>query len=206
MRSQLNRLILIVGLVLALPAIAIGERLRRGSGRRLAVRAITRIARVCGIRIQVHGADQLAAGTAYVLAPNHTSPMDIAAMLVARPDARFVAAAELFRIPLLGAAMRALGTVPIERGDASASRTRVTALSRPEPGRQLVMFPEGAIAPSAEVLPFKTGAFVVAINSRAPVVPVAISGAADVLPPAVASGSVPARCTSTCSTRSRRWG
>ena len=127
--------------------------------------------------------DQLTTGTAYVLAPNHTSPMDIAALLVARPDARFVAAAELFRIPLLGAAMRALGTVPIERGDATASRHRVTALSRPEPGRRLVMFPEGGIAPSSEVLPFKTGAFVVAINSGAPVVPVAISGAAAVLPP-----------------------
>ena len=45
------------------------------------------------------------------------------------------------------------------------------------------MFPEGGIAPGPDVLPFKTGAFVVAINSGAPVVPVAISGSAAVLPP-----------------------
>ena len=183
MRSQLNRLILIVGLALMLPAIAVGERLHRGAGRRVAVRAINRIGRMCGIRIEVRGGDHLTAGAAYVLVPNHTSPMDIAALLVARPGVRFVAAAGLFRIPLLGGAMRALGTVPIERGDAASAHARVTALSRPEPGRELVMFAEGGIAPTAEVLPFKTGAFVVAIHSGAPVVPVAISGAADVLAP-----------------------
>lgn len=183
MRSHLNRIILLVTLGAVLPAIAVGERLWPGAGRRLAVRAIDRVGRMCGIRIEVHGADRLDNGAAYVLVPNHTSPMDIAALLLARPGARFVAAAELFRIPLLGAAMRALGTVPIRRGGANESRARVTALSRPDPGRQLVMFAEGGIAPTSEVLPFKTGAFVVAINSGAPVVPVAIVGASRVLPP-----------------------
>ncbi len=183
MRSHLNRIILVVALGVVLPAIAVGEHLRPGAGRRLAVRAVHRVGRMCGIHIEVHGADRLDSRSAYVLVPNHTSPMDIAAVLLARPDVRFVAAAELFRIPLLGAAMRALGTVPIRRGDPRDARGRITALSRPEPGRQLVMFAEGGIAPTSDVLPFKTGAFVVAINSGAPVVPVAILGAARVLPP-----------------------
>lgn len=183
MRSHLNRIIVILALGLALPAIALGERFRAGAGRRLAVRAINRVGLLCGIDIEVHGTDRLDSTAAYVLVPNHSSPMDIAALLVARPDVRFVAAAELFRIPLLGAAMRALATVPITRANPTKSHARVTALSRPEPGRQLVMFAEGGIAPTSEVLPFKTGAFVVAINSGAPVVPVAIIGASRVLPP-----------------------
>lgn len=194
MRSHLNRIIVLIALGVALPAIAVGERVRAGAGRRLAVRAISRVSRLCGIDIEVHGADRLDSRAAYVLVPNHSSPMDIAALLVARPDVRFVAAAELFRIPLLGAAMRALDTVPIARTDPTQSHARVAALSRPEPGRQLVMFAEGGIAPSSEVLPFKTGAFVVAINSGAPVVPVAIMGASRVLPPGgrlrVRSGTV----------------
>ncbi len=182
-RSQLNRVIVISVLLVVLPGIAIAERLRRGAGRRLAVAAIRRAALMCGVRIEVTGTVQLADSKSFVLVPNHTSPMDIAAMLVARPDARFVAAAELFRIPLLGSAMRALGTVPIERGNAATSRSRVDELSRFEEDRELVMFPEGGIAPSAQILPFKTGAFVVAINTGVPVVPVAISGASAVLPP-----------------------
>jgi 1-acyl-sn-glycerol-3-phosphate acyltransferase len=181
-RSQLNRLIVITSLLVVLPMVGMVERIHRGTGRRLAVGAIRRIARWCGIQIEVTGADQLDESRSYVLVPNHTSPMDIAAMLIARPDARFVAAAELFRIPLLRSAMRALGTVPIERGDADASRRRVDELSVHEPDRELVMFPEGGIAPTTQVLPFRTGAFVVAINSGTPIVPVAITGAAAVLP------------------------
>ena len=181
-RSQLNRLIVITSLLVVLPMVAMVERIRRGTGRRLAVAAIRRVARCCGIRIEVTGSNQLDPSRSYVLVPNHTSPMDIAAMLVARPDARFVAAAELFRIPLLASAMRALGTVPIERGDANASRRRVEELSTSGPNRELVIFPEGKIAPAAQVLPFKTGAFVIAINTHAPIVPVAITGAAAVLP------------------------
>lgn len=181
-RSQLNRVILVGALLIVLPAVAVTERIRRGTGRRLVVSAIRRVARLCSIGIEVNGGDQLDPAHSYVLVPNHTSPMDIAAMLVARPDARFVAAAELFRIPLLGSAMRALGTVPIDRDDAAASRKRVGELSVSGSNRELVMFPEGGIAPTAQVLPFKTGAFVVAINTGAPIVPVAITGAAAVLP------------------------
>jgi 1-acyl-sn-glycerol-3-phosphate acyltransferase len=181
-RPQVNRIILIVFLLAVLPAVAVAERIRRGTGRRIAVSAIRKAARVCGIQIEVTGSQQLDSHASYVLVPNHTSPMDIAAMLVARPDARFVAAAELFRIPLLGAAMRALGTVAIERGNADTSHRKVDELSIPEADRELVMFPEGGIAPDAHVLPFKTGAFVVAINTGAPIVPVAITGSAAVLP------------------------
>ena len=182
LRSHLNRVVLVGVLLVVLPTVAITERLRKGSGRKVAVAAIVRVARVCGIHIEVTGVEQLDDQASYVLVPNHTSPMDIAAMLVARPNARFVAAAELFRIPLLGSAMRALGTVPIERGNTATSRARVDQLSRPEQDRELVMFPEGGIAPDAKVLPFKTGAFVVAINTGVPIVPVAISGASSVLP------------------------
>lgn len=181
-RSHLNRIILVGALLVILPTIAITERLRRGTGRRFATSAIRTIARLCGIHIEVTGGDQLDPTQSYVLVPNHTSPVDIAAMLVARPDARFVAAAELFQIPLLGAAMRALGTIPIERRNTDSSRKRVDELSAAEADRELVMFPEGGIAPTAQVLPFRTGAFVVAINTGAPVVPVAISGASQVLP------------------------
>ena len=182
-RSHLNRMIVLSALVVVLPLIAISERIHRGWGRAFAVRAIRRTGRLCGVTFDVRSTGSFEERGACVLVPNHTSPIDIAAVLVARPDVRFVAAAELFRIPLLRTAMRALGTVPIRRGDPASARTRIDELSRSDSDRELVMFPEGGIAPTAEVLPFKTGPFVVAIETRVPVVPVAISGAARTLPP-----------------------
>jgi len=118
--------------------------------------------------------------------PNHSSPIDIAALLVARPGARFLGAADLFRIPLLAGAMRALGTVPINRREPAVARKQMDELTErfnDGEGFDLVIFPEGGIAPSAQLLPFKTGAFVLAIQTGTPVVPVAVHHARDVLPP-----------------------
>ena len=182
-RSHVNRIIVLSALLVVLPLIAVAERIRPGWGRAFAVRAIRWTGRLCGVTFDVRGSRRSEGRGSCVLVPNHTSPLDIVALLVARPDARFVAAAELFRIPLLRAAMRALGTVPIRRGDRRGARTRIDELSRPESDRELVMFPEGGIASTPEVLPFKTGPFVVAIRTGVPVVPVAIRGAARVLPP-----------------------
>ena len=182
-RSHLNRIIVLAALLVVLPMIAISERVHRGWGRAFAVRAIRRTGRLCGVTFDVRSSGSVVEAGSCVLVPNHTSPVDIAAVLVARPDVRFVAAAELFRIPLLRAAMVALGTVPIRRGDRAGARRRIDELSRSATNGELVMFPEGGIAPTADVLPFKTGAFVVAIETGIPVVPVAIRGAARVLPP-----------------------
>lgn len=194
LRSHLNRIIVLSALLIVLPMIVISERVHRGWGRAFAVRAIRWTGRLCGVTFDVHSSASLDGGGSWVLVPNHTSPVDIAAVMVARPDVRFVAADELFRIPLLRSAMRALGTVPIRRGDRESARTRIGELSRAESNRELVMFPEGGIAPTAEVLPFKSGPFVVAIETQVPVVPVAIRGAARILPPGgrlrVRSGSV----------------
>jgi 1-acyl-sn-glycerol-3-phosphate acyltransferase len=123
--------------------------------------------------------------------------MDIAAMLMALPEIRFLAAADLFRIPLLSAAMRALDTVPIERRDPAVARQQLTDLidQREEnDSYSLVIFPEGGIAPRGERLPFKTGAFALAIQTGMSIVPVLIIHSDDVLPPkgrlAVRSGKV----------------
>ncbi|MDP1820577.1 MAG: lysophospholipid acyltransferase family protein [Acidimicrobiales bacterium] len=183
MRPQVNRIVILAMLAVALPAIAGAERVRPGAGRALALRVIRLLARLCGVRFEIHGADRLDEKCSYVLVPNHTSPIDIPAILMARPDARFVAAAELFRIPLLGAAMRALGTTPITRGDRRAAHRQLVTLSRPVVDRELVIFPEGRISQSGDLGLFRSGAFLVAINSRAPVVPLAIRGTSSVLPP-----------------------
>lgn len=181
-RSGGNGIVVVVGFVVALPMIVAAERIRAGGGRRVARRAVRLIAAVCGIRFVVDGAERITSisGRPCVLVPNHSSPVDIPALLVACPDARFVAAAELFRIPLLGSAMRALGCVPVDRRQRTRNAARLdVAVDMQGP---VVVFADGGIPVPGEERRFETGAFVLAIETQAPVVPVTLRGSADVLP------------------------
>ena len=177
----MRRLLLVVVCVALLPTVAVLERLRPTAGRRLLVRGIHVLARVHGLRFVVRG--QPVDDTPSVLVANHSSLLDIPALLVARPQARFLAAAGLFRIPLLAGAMRALGTVPIDRQDRRQARAQLDALAG-ERGAvdTIAVFAEGGISRNG-VGPFKAGAFRLAIATERPVLPVAITGTAAALPP-----------------------
>ncbi len=183
MRSQLNRVIVVVAVVVLLPAIAAAELLQRAAGRRVARRGVQITARLCGVRFVVRGSEELDPAGSYVLVPNHASPLDIPALLVACPQARFLAAAELFRNPLLAIGMRAMGTVPIARRDPALARRQLADLARRSQPRFLVAFAEGGIAPLGRRLPFKSGPFRLATETGTAVVPVAIHGSGALLPP-----------------------
>jgi len=184
LRAQVNRVFVVVGLALLLPVVALVGRVRPTAGRRVARWGSSVVAALCGVRFEVVGRRPPPSS---VVVPNHSSPMDIPALLYADPQATFLAAADLFRIPLLAGAMRAVGTVAIERRDPERAHDQLDDLTaRRRNGAvdgHLVVFPEGGIAPTGGRLPFKTGAFVLAIRSASPVVPVAIRGADDVLSP-----------------------
>lgn len=179
MRAQLNRVVLIVALLVVLPAIAIAERGRRGAGRRVGVGAIRAVARVIGVRFDVSASPASEGSGPFVLVPNHRSPLDIPAILLARPGVRFLAAAELFRIPLLASAMRALGCVPIDRRDPAQAHAEIDKLAA-DGSTDLVVFAEGGIR-RGPVGRLKSGAFRVAIASGRAVVPVAIRGTGQLL-------------------------
>lgn len=175
-------MVVALGVLSCLPLMLIAERVRRGGGRAVALHAIRLVARLCGLTFDVRGAARLEPGGSYVFVPNHTSPLDIPALLAARPDVSFVAAAELFRNPVLALLMRAMGTVPIDRQNARTARRQIQELSASTDPMRLAVFAEGRIASPEEALPFKSGAFVVAIATGASVVPVAIRGG-ELLPP-----------------------
>lgn len=181
LRAAGNGIVVVIGLLVTLPAVVLAERVRRGAGRTVAARAIAVIAATCGIRFRVVGAAHLttSAGGRGVVVANHASPLDIPALLAAHAELRFVAAAELFGIPLLGSAMRALDAVPVDRRRARASGSKLEAEGIPRP---TVVFAEGGIPVAGDEPRFHTGAFVLAIESGAPVVPVTIHGSARVLP------------------------
>ena len=184
-RAQVNRFVVLFGVLGCLPVVLIAERIRAGGGRAVAGVVIRVVARLCGLTIEVRGAHRLRAGGSYVFVPNHTSPLDIPALVAARSDIRFVAAAELYRNPVLALLMGAMGTVPIDRKNARRARLQIQELSAATEAMCLTVFAEGRIASPEEGLPFKSGAFVVAIATGASVVPVAIRGG-ELLPPGAA--------------------
>lgn len=140
------------------------------------------ICKVAGVRIEVEGIEHLARGRCQVLAGNHASNFDIYVVAqVLRPYYyRFVAKKELQYIPIFGWALWLSGTPFVDRRNspkAQATMRRLFARMRTS-GMTAVMFPEGTRNRTEELLmPFKKGAFVLALDLAAPIVPMVIHGA-----------------------------
>lgn len=181
-RIQLNRVVAAAGLLIFLPLMAVAERLLRGGGRVVARAGIRVIARACGITFATTAPVPAGAERGQVFVANHSSLLDIPALLMAHPDIRFLAAADLYRNRLLALAMDAIGTERIDRADGRSALRSLRKLADQKSPLCLAVFPEGGIAPPGQRLPFRTGAFYLAIASGATVVPVAIWGTDAVLP------------------------
>jgi len=103
---------------------------------------------------------------------------DIPALLVGVPgQARFLAKAGLFRVPIFGWALAMGGFVPVDRKDRNASRdTFRIAIERLQAGNTPLLFPEETRSSDGELLPFKRGGVLMAIKTGFPIVPVGIDG------------------------------
>jgi 1-acyl-sn-glycerol-3-phosphate acyltransferase len=106
---------------------------------------------------------------------------DIFAMSSTLARAKFVAKAELFRIPIFGRAARAVGTVPIQRDNRKAAFAAYEeAAARIRQGASVIVYPEGTRGDDYRLRPFKKGPFVLAIAAGAPIVPTLIHGSLSV--------------------------
>lgn len=139
-------------------------------------------ARVClfiaGARLEIEGQENIPAEGAHIFMPNHQSTFDILVLFAGLPDQfRWLAKQELFRIPLFGLCMRQCGYIPIDRSDrkkAVASMNK--AAQRIHDGTSVVVFPEGTRSADGRLLPFKKGGFILAMQAKVPIIPVAIDG------------------------------
>lgn len=140
--------------------------------------------RIIGARLEVVGAERFDFSKSYLFVANHSSQADIPVVFSALDTPlRFLAKVELRRVPMVGTFIGAMGMVFIDRGSSEAARASIEQLSDAlQGGMSLMAFPEGTRSPDGTIQPFKTGAFVAAIKSGVPVVPVLIQGAAEVLP------------------------
>ncbi len=115
---------------------------------------------------------------------NHQGAYDIFALLAYLPvDFKWLAKAELFKIPILGWAMGAAGYISIDRkGKKKALDSIEIAIAKIRGGASVLVFPEGTRSPDGQIHPFKRGGFTLAIKAGAPIVPISIRGSREVLP------------------------
>jgi 1-acyl-sn-glycerol-3-phosphate acyltransferase len=131
-----------------------------------------------GCRVRIRGLDHLEPGATYVFAGNHASALDIPTLQAVLPkNFRWVAKQELFSIPLFGAALKAVGDIPIDRSAGrQAMQSLLAAARRVGSDTSVVIFPEGTRSADGKLLPFKSGGFLLAIKSGRPVVPFYLKG------------------------------
>lgn len=119
----------------------------------------------------------------YVVVSNHESFADILLISHLPWEMKWLSKAEMFRIPVLGWLMRLAGDIPVRRGE---GRSAVEALQRCRKvlGQRVsvMVFPEGTRSTTADMLPFKDGAFRLAIDAGVPILPLALTGTGTALP------------------------
>jgi 1-acyl-sn-glycerol-3-phosphate acyltransferase len=135
------------------------------------------------IRVSIHGADQLPAGSC-VLVANHSSYLDGVVMKAALPPRfSFVIKREAASMPVLGVLLRRIGSEFVDRHTRGGRhRDAKRVLRRAGEGHSLVFFPEGTFDDQVGLKRFHTGAFVAAARGGAPVVPAVIHGARRSMP------------------------
>jgi 1-acyl-sn-glycerol-3-phosphate acyltransferase len=145
-------------------------------------RSLSRLfARLYG-HVKVIGVEHVPPTGGLILAPNHTSYFD--PPLVGSQEPRycyFMAKAELFRIPVLGKLINAVGAYPVKRGSADREALRLTdtLLKR---GDVVTIFIEGGTSPDGRLQEPELGPAMIALRANVPIVPVALINVDHLLP------------------------
>src|ERR1700722_16560505 len=113
----------------------------------------------------------------YVAVSNHESYADIFLFCHLPWEMKWLSKTTIFKIPVMGWMMRMAGDGPVVRGDRESGVQALAACRDRLSKRVSVMiFPEGTRSPTEDMLPFKDGAFRIAIETGTPILPIAVAG------------------------------
>ena len=135
--------------------------------------------RAAGIKVRHVGFENIPTDRACIFMCNHVSNLDPPILVPAIPTrCSVMLKKELMNIPILGTAMTMGGFIPVERGHRrDAAQATVAAAGKAiRDGLNIVVFPEGTRAVDGRLSTFKKGPFFLAMQTGAPIIPVAISG------------------------------
>ncbi|MDI6687050.1 MAG: lysophospholipid acyltransferase family protein [Desulfobacterales bacterium] len=130
------------------------------------------------IKVKVVGLSNIDPSRSYIYMSNHQGNFDIPILQACLPvQFRWLAKAELFKIPVFGYAMGKAGHISIDRSNRkSAFKSLNNAARTIRNGVSVLIFPEGTRSSDGAIIPFKKGGFILAVDSGVPIVPVIIHG------------------------------
>lgn len=142
------------------------------------------LAALIPMRVEVEGREHVDPAQSYVLVSNHQSQSDVLVLYGwLGIDFKWVMKQELRKVPGIGVACARLGHIFIDRSNhAAAVATLEAARGTIVDGTSVIFFPEGTRSRNGELLPFKKGAFRMALDLGLPILPLTVTGARDVLP------------------------
>jgi len=140
---------------------------------------------ILGIKVKTEGRDKIERRTPYVFMSNHLSFLDGPLLFPLIPQAiRVILKKEVFRIPVVGQAMRFVGFVPVDRKRARGGKKGIDQAARMMRERKYsyLIFPEGTRTRDGRTQAFRRGGFFLALESGAAIVPITIRGTYDLMP------------------------
>ena len=138
---------------------------------------------LAGLRVRIEGLEYLDPKQTYIFMPNHASFLDILVAFAYVPhNFRIITKEEIFRIPLMGWALKWSRQIPMDRSNPRKGLASLRQASNLlQEGISIVVFPEGTRTPDGEIQDFKATLFILPIRSGVSVVPVRIDGTFDAL-------------------------
>ncbi len=138
-----------------------------------------------GVRLTVSGREHIDPRRSYVVVANHQSAFDIPVIYgYSGLDLRWVMKAEIKWFPVGGGCRRAIGPHFGVRGKSAECTLGITkAFRRMDSGSGVLFFPEGTRSIDGRLLPFKKGAFRLAVDQQMDILPVTLKGTADIIKP-----------------------
>jgi 1-acyl-sn-glycerol-3-phosphate acyltransferase len=138
------------------------------------------------VRVEVTGLELLDPNQTYIFTPNHQSLIEVPLFVtyLGRNPA-YLGKKEVFKYPVFGTGIRLIGVIPVDRSNSPAAvESAKAATENLRRGKSYVVYPEGTRSKDGRLLPFKKGAFMMAIEAGVPVVPITVSGATKIMPKA----------------------
>jgi 1-acyl-sn-glycerol-3-phosphate acyltransferase len=113
----------------------------------------------------------------YVAVSNHESYADIFLISHLPWEMKWLSKEAIFRIPVMGWMMRMAGDIAVKRGERGSRREAIEQIhDRLDKKVSVMILPEGTRSPDGDLLPFRNGAFRVAIERQLPILPIAVAG------------------------------
>ncbi len=141
--------------------------------------------RILGIRLDVRGLENVDRGRPFIFMANHLSFLDGPLLFILIPHSvRVIIKKGVGRIPVVGLGMRFVGFLTVDRKGARKGKARIELAARMmrERSYSFLIFPEGTRSRDGRLGAFRRGGFFLALESGAPIVPVAIRGTYEMMP------------------------